>query len=63
MRLIFFLLFHFVLAEVMCRFPVAESRGLLEEVQALKDTRSPPFEPDSIFYSLQRSHELMVTDL
>lgn len=57
--ILLFLLFHFVLAAVMCRFPVAQSRQLLEEIQARKDTPSPPFEPDSIFYSLQRSHELM----
>lgn len=54
--LILFLLFHFVLAAVMCRFPAAESRELLEEVQALNDILSPPFESDSIFFSLQRSH-------
>lgn len=58
-----FLFFHFVLAAVMCRFPIAESREVLEEVQAGKDTlsTSPPFEPVSILFSLQRSHELMVT--
>lgn len=37
------------LAAVLCRFPVAESSELLEEVQALKDIPSPHFEPDSIF--------------
>lgn len=47
---LFFHLFHFASGcSYVCRFPVAESSELLEEVQALKDIPSPHFEPDSIF--------------